>query len=343
MPRRRTPTTFALLFVFAAFFAAEGLLGHDPSVESSAALIRLGALYAPALRDGDWWRIGSYAFLHIGWPHILANSWSLWVLAPQLEMTFGSNLTLGLFAATAIAGGAGSAFWSLHQGSAVLAAGASGGVLGLFGATAALFWRMRQRLSPEARRRIVRAFAFNIFLIVFLAYVAHVDNAAHAAGALSGLLLGLVAPLPMAEPQPWHKPLQWLLIASALALAAMEGAAVAWAVHPKPRTLRGNGVEAQVPGIFLPMESGLAAIPGEAAIHVERSSSPLRIEPGDKAVRIGDRTWLLETPRADQVQLAASDGSGSLVIEFACGADFCRGPAGEKIYEQVARTARSVH
>src|SRR5438046_8440418 len=108
---------------------------------------------------------------------------------------------------------------------------------------------MRHRLQPEVRRRIVRAIALNVLLIVAIAWAAPVDNAAHAAGAVSGLLLGLVAPLPMLPAQPWQKPVQWVAIASALLLAAMEGAAVAWAVHPRPRTLVGNGVEAKVPGL----------------------------------------------------------------------------------------------
>src|SRR5205814_5814953 len=55
--------------------------------------------------DLDWWRLGSYAFLHIGWAHIAMNAWALWILAPQLEATYGSNQTMGLFASTAIAGG----------------------------------------------------------------------------------------------------------------------------------------------------------------------------------------------------------------------------------------------
>jgi rhomboid protease GluP len=344
LQRRRTPTTFALLLVFGAFFVAEALVGHDWSVQSSVALIRLGALYGPAVRDGDWWRIGSYAFLHIGWPHILANSWSLWVLAPQLEMTFGSNITLGLFAATALAGGGASALWNLHLGRDVLAAGASGGVMGLFGATIALFWRVRERIPPEARRRIVRTVGLNVLLIVAIAYTAPVDNAAHAGGAGVGLLLGLLAPLLLRERKPWHAPVQWLIIGCALVLAGMEGAAVAWAVHPKPRTLRGNGVEAQVPGLLLPVEPGLALLPGAAAVEISRSDEPLRIEPGETAARIGDRTWLVQHPNVDGeeiTELASADGGGRVTIRFQCGAPFCRGAEGEKIYRLVAGSLKT--
>ncbi|HYR19134.1 MAG TPA: hypothetical protein VEQ15_06545, partial [Myxococcales bacterium] len=67
-PQRTTrpprPTTWALLLVIAVAFLAEALVGGDPAVESTVALFRLGALYGPAVRDGDFWRIGSYALLH---------------------------------------------------------------------------------------------------------------------------------------------------------------------------------------------------------------------------------------------------------------------------------------
>jgi rhomboid protease GluP len=347
-PQKRpfTPATVALLGIFAAFFLAEGLVGHDPSVSDYVALIRLGALFGPALHDGDWWRIGSYAFLHIGWLHIFANSWSLWVLGPQLELTFGSNLTLGMFAATALAGGAASAAWNAYLGHEILAAGASGGIMGLFGATIALFWRIRANLPPQARRGIVRAIAINVLIMLVIAWKAPVDNAAHAGGIACGLLLGLLAPLRLRPPKPWHQPVAWLIIASTFVLAAMEGAAVARAVRPKPRTLRGAGVEAQVPGLLFPVEPGTAALPGEAAVIISRDDQPLTIEKGEDAVHIGDRTWVRETETRDgwdHVRLATSDGSGRLWVDFACGADFCRGEQGQQMVELVARTIRTIH
>ena len=41
-------------------------------------------------------------------------------------------------------------------------------------------------------------------------------------------------------------------------------------------------------------------------------------------------------------RLAASDGSGMLVVEMWCGSQVCKGAAGDRIYEQVARTARPI-
>lgn len=340
-----TPTTWALLAVLAAMFVAEGIVGHDSAVESSVALVRLGALYLPAVKAGDWWRIGSYAFLHIGWAHIAMNGWALWILAPQLEATFGSNATMGLFASTALAGGGASMLWAMVRGGTPpLAAGASGGLFGLFGATVALAWRLRYRIPPEARRSVFRRILGTLFINVAIAAFFPVDSAAHLGGLLSGVALGLLAPLPMLPPQPWHRLTHWVLIASALALFAGEGAAVAWAVRPKPRTLRGPGVEAQVPGMLVPEEPGVALLPGAAAIEIGRENEPLSIQPGEDAIHVGDRTWLRERDNRegqDIVRLAASDGSGRLTVDFACGADFCRGEKGRQMYELVARTIRT--
>lgn len=336
------PTTWAILILLAIAFAAELVVGHDWSGENTVTLFRLGALYGPAVRDGDWWRIGAYAFLHIGWLHIAVNAYALWVLAPQLEWTYGSNLTLGFFAATALAGGAASTAWSFFTDQARFAAGASGGVFGLFGATIGLYLRVRHTLPEPVRRGIVRAIGINVLLNVAIAVTAPVDNAAHAGGLVSGVLLSLIAPLPRLEARPWHPFAKGLLVACALALAAMEGAAVARAVRPNPRTLRGNGAEAQVSGLLAPAEPGLAALPGIAQLAIARQPEPIAIVAGEDAVHIGTRTWLrqreTDETNTDVLRLAAADDGGRLVIEFLCRDAFCRGASGDALVELTART-----
>ncbi|HET7786720.1 MAG TPA: rhomboid family intramembrane serine protease [Myxococcales bacterium] len=336
------PTTWAILIVLAVAFAAELAVGQNWKGEDTVTLFRLGALFGPAVRDGDWWRIGAYAFLHIGWLHIAMNAYALWVLAPQLEWTFGSNLTLGFFAATALAGGAASTAWGFFSHQPHLAAGASGGLFGLFGATIGLYLRVRHSLPEPVRRGIVRAIAINVLLNVAIAVTAPVDSAAHAGGLVSGLLLSLVAPLPRLERRPWHPLTKGLLVACALGLAAMEGAAVARAVRPGARTLRGNGAEAQVSGLFVPVEPGIAELPGVAKIGIAREAEPIAIVSGEDAVHIGAHTWLRRRTTAegdsDLLRLVAADGGGRLVIEFLCRDAFCRGARGDALVELTART-----
>ena len=341
-----TPSTYALLAVLLAFFLAEGALGGDWAVESGYALVRMGALYVPALHDGDFWRIGSYAFLHIGWVHLFGNAWSLWALMRDLEVLYGSNMALGFFATTALAGGAASVgFQALRGGPPVLAAGASGGLFGLFGATVALLFRLWPRLVPQAKTALLRMLLLNVLVVVFIALRFPVDNAAHAGGFLSGAVLALLAPMRRQERHAGHVFVQGILIAGALALAAMEGAAVAWAVHPRLRSLRGNGVEAQVPGVMVPLDTGVAGIPGEAILEISLDAEPLQIGAGADAVHIGEHTFVRERgvdKGAEVVRLAASEGTGRVRIEMWCGGQFCRGAKGDRLLEPVARSLKTI-
>jgi hypothetical protein len=135
------------------------------------------------------------------------------------------------------------------------------------------------------------------------------------------------------------------LILCALTLACMEGAAVARAVKPRPRTLLAPGVVAQVPWLLVPMKPGVAGLPGVVEAHLRREDRPLQILPGEDAVRIGERTWLRRRSSQDGEEEAvyeAADGGGTLVIEFWCRDAVCRGAAGEAMVAQIARTARSL-
>jgi membrane associated rhomboid family serine protease len=344
-PKRKRPflpATYALLALLGVVFLAEAVAGHDLSVTSNLALFRMGALYLPAVADGDFWRIGSYAFLHIGWLHILMNGWSMWILMPQLELAFGSNLALGFFCATAIAGGAASLGWAtLHGGNPMLMAGASGGIFGLFGATLAFYYRIRDRFTAQARSALVRSMLFNLIINVGIAFTFPVDSAAHLGGLASGVALGMLAPQRALPKTFWQKPAQWLIVASVLALASMEGAAVARAVKPKPRTLRGNGATAQVSGLFVPEQPGVAELPGEASLEILRDDAPPK--PG-QGLQLAGRTWVREASKLDGddlLQLSTEDGTGQLVIQLRCNPGLCAGEKADEFLEPTARTLRA--
>jgi hypothetical protein len=259
-------------------------------------------------------------------------------------MAYGSNLTLGLFCATSLAGGAASLAWSLHTGQPHLVAGASGGLFGLLGGTIALYLLVRKRLPEPVRRGFVRTMAFNLLINLAIAFTAPVDNAAHLGGLVSGVMLGLIAPLARSEPRRWHVPVRGLFVLFALIFASMEGAAVARAVKPRSRTLRGPGMEAQVPWLTPPERPGLARFPDIAAVEIQRAEKQLRIVPDEDAVHLGERTWLRRRSNEHGVEitdLEAADGAGTLVIHFECAHPVCQGAAGDALVAQVARTARS--
>ena len=91
---------------------------------------------------------------------------------------------------------------------------------------------------------------------------------------------------------------------------------------------------------------GLARLPGVAAVEIERQEQQLRIVPDEDAVHVGDRTWLRRRSKQDGVESTvyeAADGKGTLVVDFQCVHDVCRGAAGDALAAQVLRTARSSH
>jgi len=340
------PTTVALLALLGILFLAEIWLGGglDPD---PVALFRLGSLSAAAVRDGDWWRLGSYAFLHAGPLHLLFNAYALWILMRPIEGLFGPVVALGLFSATAIAGGGASiAAATLGHAPWQQAVGASGGIFGLFGAHVALYWRLRHRLAPEARKAAARTLIFNLLINVALAVGAQaanfpLDNAAHAGGFLSGILLGLAAPSHLLPARPWSRPALVVLIGASFALAGMEGAAIARAVNPHPRTLRAQGVQARVPWDLVPGRDGHARSAEGVDVVLRRLDGEIE---GGHQVPLGGRSWskLATTdPEGNPtVVLTAPDGAAHLVVQAWCYHSDCTDAKRDGLAEQVAAEAR---
>jgi membrane associated rhomboid family serine protease len=341
------PTTLVLLALLGAMFLVEvsvgGKLGGD-----SLALFRLGALSPAAVLDGDWWRLGSYAFLHAGPVHLLVNAYALWILMRPLEGMFGAASALGIFSATALAGGAASIASTLffRHSPWQPAVGASGGIFGLFGAHVALYWRLRTRLTPEARRGAARTLAFNLLLNLALALGATavgfpLDNAAHAGGFVGGILLGLIAPSQVLPPRPWSRPALYLLVAASFVLAAMEGAAVARAVHPSPRVLRSDGVQARAPWSLVPGGEGHARSVEGYDVYIGRFEGALA---GGHPVALANGTWtefsVQNAQGVDIRVLAGRQGGTDLFVQAWCSDPDCATEERDRLAEEVASSVR---
>jgi rhomboid protease GluP len=319
-----TPSTIALLAILTAFFAVELLLspGHDGT--DSLVLYRMGSLHAPAIRDGDFFRLGSYAFLHVGLAHFLINAYALWILMRPLEASLGGAVALGIFAGAALLGGAASAAHAeLSNQIWQQSAGASGGLFGLFGATGALWFRLRHHLPRETVRAAMRSLFLNLLINAAIAFIAPVDSFAHAGGFIGGALLSLAAPMPALPTRPWHAPVRWLLVLSALVLAAMEGAAIARAVHPRDRLLHAGAVTARAPFWLPQIAPGEgASVQGLFARIYQDAEPPARIGP---ARELGGRLWTDATAATGQADgalgsasLETPAGMGRVAVEVRC-------------------------
>jgi membrane associated rhomboid family serine protease len=136
MPRGAAPVvTYALIAVNAAMFVLQ-----STSRQVEAGLV----MFAPAVADGEWYRLVTSAFLHYGIVHILFNMWALYVVGPPLEAVLGRSRYVALYLTSAIGG---SVLVYLASPIGAATAGASGAVFGLFGAT----FMVGRRLNLDVR------------------------------------------------------------------------------------------------------------------------------------------------------------------------------------------------
>lgn len=171
-----------LLFVL---MAANG--GHLLKFDAQLVL-DWGGNYGPLTLGGQWWRLISSMFVHIGLAHIAINMWCLYELGSLSENLYGAFSMLLVYGLTGVAGG----LASLARNATVISAGASGAIFGLAGL---LIATLLVGKLPVRRRDLVIALAS---LLAFAAYnltygflKGGIDNGAHLGGLVAGLLLGV--------------------------------------------------------------------------------------------------------------------------------------------------------
>jgi membrane associated rhomboid family serine protease len=89
-----------------------------------------GALYGPAVADGDFWRLLTSGFIHAGPIHLAFNMYLLWILGQLLEPAIGHVRFVLIYFVSLLCG----SFGALLFTKVGLTVGASGAVFGLAGA-----------------------------------------------------------------------------------------------------------------------------------------------------------------------------------------------------------------
>lgn len=145
-------------------------------------LVRFGALYGPAVWAGEWWRLLSAAFLHVGFVHLAVNvgfglGWCVLV-----ERALGRARFLALYLLAAVGGSALSLLG--HN----LSAGASGAIFGVVGATLVLHRRAVGSWGAFVRSRAAQVTLANIAVFSIVGIWARFDELAHAGGFATGAL-----------------------------------------------------------------------------------------------------------------------------------------------------------
>ena len=165
-----------------------------------------GWLWGPAVESGEWWRVITSGFLHGSLLHIGFNMYALWILGNTLEEGVGKVRFLLIY----LAGLLGGSFAVLAFDFDSPTLGASGAVLGLAGALAAVLWSRGISLTQTSLGFVL---AINLALPLL---VGRISFWGHLGGIAAGFAAGwLLSWLPGRFGQP-----QQVAIAATVGLCA---------------------------------------------------------------------------------------------------------------------------
>jgi membrane associated rhomboid family serine protease/Flp pilus assembly protein TadD len=172
---------------FAVFIAMalNGISVTDPGGET---LVRWGANWGRLTMSGQWWRLITYMFLHIGIVHIAFNMWCLWDFGAACESLFGTWTFGAVYVVSGVAGGIASLAWNPNA----VSAGASGAIFGLVGALIASFYTGEFSVPQAFIRMRARSLLLFVGYNLILGLLGQVDNAAHIGGLVTGLAFGVL-------------------------------------------------------------------------------------------------------------------------------------------------------
>jgi rhomboid protease GluP len=196
---RSAPGTYLLLGINIAVYLWMVTHGVDPKEPSDRALLHYGANNSWLVLHGQWYRLLTATFVHVGLLHLATNMWCLWNLGILGEPLIGPYGMIAVYLLTGIAGNLLSMGWDVVtrylQG---IGAGASGAVFGIAGILIVLLsnrrlpfpWTELQRL----RSSVIKLALINLVIglsTMFINVGIRIDNSAHIGGFLSGLALGV--------------------------------------------------------------------------------------------------------------------------------------------------------
>lgn len=214
-----TPATGAIvaanILVFAAmavFTGAAAITG--PSQET---LLNFGADQGIRAMNGEYWRIVTNIFVHIGLLHCFMNMWIFAVMGPNVERIYGSfKFTVAYFFAGIIA-----SLSSIYMHPHNISAGASGAVFGVFGLWFGFLVANRGMLQENfVKSNMKSAVVFLIMVLVNGFMQTGTDNAAHIGGVVAGYVCGfLISPNFPNQPKFRTKDFLGIAIMAALVVA----------------------------------------------------------------------------------------------------------------------------
>lgn len=184
IPKKGYFITPILININIAVFIIMAISGVSIFMPDNESLISWGANFRPVTLEGEWWRLFTCCFLHIGVLHLLMNIYALLYIGSLLEPYLGKMRFLTAYLLTGIAASITSLWW--HD--LTISAGASGAIFGLYGVFLALL--TTDLIEKSARKSLLISIAIFVLYNLLYGFSGGIDNAAHIGGLISGIIVG---------------------------------------------------------------------------------------------------------------------------------------------------------
>ena len=190
--------TAALVAINTLIFLLMAASSHHLLRFDGGLVLEWGGNYGPLTMGGQWWRLITALFVHIGLAHLLINMWCLYELGLMTESIWGHSSMLLVYGLTGLAG----SIASLGRNPTIVSAGASGAIFGLAGILIATLLLGK---LPAPRRELwiglASLVAFSAYNLTYGFLKGGIDNGAHLGGLVFGLLLGIAVGPAAAHPR----------------------------------------------------------------------------------------------------------------------------------------------
>lgn len=165
-------------------FILMAISGVDILSPDNQSLLNWGANFRPMTLEGQWWRLLTNCFLHIGIFHLLMNMYALLYIGVLLEPLIGKTRFLWAYLLTGITASVASLWW--HD--LTISAGASGAIFGMYGVFLAML--TTNLIEKETRKPLLTSIGIFVGYNLIYGLDGSIDNAAHIGGLVGGLLIG---------------------------------------------------------------------------------------------------------------------------------------------------------
>ncbi|RPH36379.1 MAG: rhomboid family intramembrane serine protease [Chloroflexi bacterium] len=185
--------TWTLIGMNVGVFAIDAVLGGMAELglmSGGGPLLEFGYVSADTVAAGEWWRVFTSAFLHLGILHLALNMWALYLFGPLLEQLYGHIEYLAIYLLCAAGGSVLTILVAPDQ----AAVGASGAIFGLLGLAFAVSRRRHLALPRQTRAVLGQIGSLLVVNLAFTFFVPGISITGHLGGLAVGLLLGWLLP-----------------------------------------------------------------------------------------------------------------------------------------------------